>query len=164
MEPANGDLFREAIAEHPDPDAAAAPADDAEVLEEPDDDFADVVPLAVDDDGLPVDPEEAKRRAAAEAPPPPPDDDAEPAERPEAAADNIIERFMDREPPYKVEPVIWPDQPPPREPSKTHEEALDRMEAAIHALDALADEKLRKIGLDPELDLMIPDTEEGLYS
>ena len=71
---------------------------------------------------------------------------------------------MDREPPYDVEPVIWPDQPPPRAPSKTHEEALDRMEAAINALDALADEKLRKIGLDPDFDLMIPDTEEGLYS
>ena len=37
-------------------------------------------------------------------------------------------------------------------------------EAAINALDALADEKLRKIGLDPDFDLMIPDTEEGLYS
>ena len=134
LEAANVAVFQAAWAANPPPGGLAAP--EPEVVDE-DDDFSDIVPLPVDDDGNPADPAAAPEpKVAVEA-------EAEPEAEP------TFEEFMKQ-----------------RKPCKTKEEAIKRFTQALAKVDEIADLKLLDLGLDPHPDtgnVMIPDTDAGLY-
>ena len=136
QEAANVAVFRAAWAANPPPGGLAAP--EPEVVDE-DDDFSDIVPLPVDDDGNPADPAAAPEpKVAVEA-----EAEAEPEAEP------TFEEFMKQ-----------------RKPCKTKEEAIKRFTQALAKVDEIADLKLLDLGLDPHPDtgnVMIPDTDAGLY-